>query len=115
MKKDRKIKRKLRTRSKIHGTKDRPRLSVYRSDRSIYAQLIDDERKITLFGISDKKITKKEGKVSKTDRARELGLLLAKKALEKKIDSIVFDRGSYSYHGRVKALAEGARTGGLKF
>lgn len=107
--------RQRRVRAKIKGTSLRPRLSVYRSHYSIYAQLIDDEKKTTLFGISDKDLAKRDGKISKTDMARELGLLLAKKARDKKIKSVVFDRGSYLYHGRVKAVAEGAREGGLKF
>lgn len=108
-----KEKRKIRVRAKIKGTKERPRLSVFRSNRFIFAQLIDDERRKTLFGVSEKHLDTK--KVSKTERARKLGLLLAKMAAPRKIKKIVFDRGKYAYRGRVKALAEGAREGGLEF
>lgn len=106
--------RKIRTRAKTKGTTIKPRLSVFRSNKHIYAQIIDDEKRQTIVGVSEKEISQKE-KVKKTDNAKELGLLIAKKALAKKIKEIVFDRGSYKYHGRVKALAEGAREGGLKF
>lgn len=116
-KKERKLKRQLRIRKKIRGTKEQPRLSVYRSNKFIYAQIIDDEKGETILGVSEKHLDKisKEKKVKKIERARELGSLLAKKAIEEKISKIVFDRGAYSYHGRVKALAEGVREGGLKF
>lgn len=106
--------RQLRTRSKLKGTKDRPRLSVFRSNKYIFAQVIDDENGKTLISVSEKELTR-ETKLSKTEKAKSLGLLLAKKTLSKKIKAVVFDRGSYLYHGRVKALAEGAREGGLQF
>ncbi len=106
--------RKIRTRAKTKGTAEKPRLSVYRSNRYIYAQIIDDNKGKTIVGISEKELVIKE-KVKKSDRAKELGLLLAKKASVKKITAVVFDRGSYKYHGRVKQVAEGAREGGLKF
>ncbi len=110
-------KRKLRTRSKIMGTEKRPRLSVFRSNQYIYAQIIDDEKQKTILGVSDKMLLKEEknGNESKINRAKKVGVLLAKKALAKKIKKIVFDRGSYAYYGRIKALAEGAREGGLVF
>lgn len=114
MKKTRQNLRKLRVRAKTKGTSDRPRLSVYRSNRFIYAQIIDDEKRKTIIGVSEKNLSIKE-KVKKIDKSKELGLLIAKKALDKKIKEVVFDRGSYKYHGRVKAVAEGARQGGLKF
>ena len=114
MKKTREISRKIRVRAKIKGTLDKPRLSVYRSNRFIYAQVIDDTKGKTIVGVSEKNLSLKE-KTKKTDKSKELGLLIAKKVLDKKIKEVVFDRGSYKYHGRVKAVAEGARQGGLKF
>ncbi len=114
MKKPGKFLRKLRVRAKTKGTSNKPRLSVYRSNRFIYVQVIDDEKRKTIVGVSEKNLSLKD-KLKKTDKSKELGLLIAKKALDKKIKEVVFDRGSYKYHGRVKAVAEGARQGGLKF
>lgn len=111
MKNDRNKKRKTRTRSKFVGTGKRPRFTVYRSNKYIYAQLIDDEKGVTLLETKDISI---KGK-TKVDRASIMGEQLAKEALKKNIKSVVFDRGAYKYHGRVKAVAEGARKGGLKF
>jgi large subunit ribosomal protein L18 len=105
--------RKRRVRSKTKGTTLKPRLSVNRSNRFIYAQIIDDTKAKTILGVSEKTLS--VSKVNKTQRAKNLGLLIAKKATEKKVKEVVFDRGSYRYHGRVKALADGAREGGLKF
>lgn len=102
-----------RFRRRISGTKSRPRLSVYRSLKHLYAQLIDDERGITLAAASDLELKKVPGQ--KQELAREIGRLIAKRALEKKIKKAVFDRGGFKYHGQVKALAEGAREGGLEF
>lgn len=111
---DKKLKRKIRVRSKIKGTKDRPRLSVFRSNKFIYTQIIDDEQRKTVLGISDRHL--ETGKsMKKLEKAKALGLLLAEKASQKKIKKIAFDKGSYAYRGRVAALAEGAREGGLKF
>ncbi|OGH13684.1 MAG: 50S ribosomal protein L18 [Candidatus Levybacteria bacterium RIFCSPLOWO2_02_FULL_37_10] len=110
----REIKRKIRVRSKVKGTCARPRLSVHRSNKFIYAQLIDDDKAETILGVSEKNLGK-EIKGKKSDKARELGLLLAKLAISKKINTAVFDRGSYAYHGRIKQVAQGAREGGLKF
>ena len=90
----------------VKGTVDRPRLSVFRSARHIYAQLIDDGKGTTLMSV-------KGG--AKTEAAHKVGEDIAKKALEKGIKEVVFDRGGFAYHGRVKTLAEGARKGGLKF
>ena len=93
-------------RAKIKGTAKKPRLCVFRSNKHIYAQLIDDNKGQTLIAVSGKANVKK---------AKEVGQLIAQQALEKKIEKVVFDRGGYRYHGRVKAVAEGAREGGLKF
>lgn len=107
------IRRKIRTRAKITGTASRPRLSVFRSNASMYLQLIDDFTGTTLVSAHSREIkTKSAGKI---ESSLELGKLLAKKASEKKIKTVVFDRGPYKYHGRVKAAAEGARDGGLEF
>ena len=106
--------RKTRIRAKVQGTLVKPRLSIFRSNKYIYAQIVDDVKGQTLIGASETELTTKE-KIKKSDRAKELGLLIAKKAATKKVTEVVFDRGSYRYHGRVKAVAEGAREGGLKF
>ncbi|MCH7729932.1 50S ribosomal protein L18 [Patescibacteria group bacterium] len=108
--------RKQRTRAKIKGTAERPRLSVFRSNKHVYAQLIDDTRGVVLLSVSDKKLAenKKEGK-KKKEVAQMIGEAIAEKAKKKKIKKVVFDRGAYKYHGRVEAVAEGARRGGLKF
>jgi len=100
-----------RTRAKIVGSASRPRLAVFRSNRAIAAQLIDDGRGHTLVAASSREL---KTKVKKTDVARQVGELIAKKATAAGITQAVFDRRSYRYHGRVKAVAEGARTGGLK-
>lgn len=114
MNKTQKLKRKhKRVRGKIRSDSARPRLSVFRSNKHIYAQIIDDENGKTLIGISDTLL--KAGKTTKTDRARLLGKTLAEKAKEAKIQKVVYDRGGRRYHGRVRALAEGAREGGLEF
>ena len=109
--------RKLRIRSKISGTEERPRLSVFRSAKHIYAQVVDDASGKTLACAStlsrDLKTTL--GEDTKTDTAKKVGSLLAKMCLEKKIEKVVFDRNGYLYHGRIKALAEAAREAGLQF
>lgn len=106
-----------RVKSRISGTKERPRLSVFRSSKHIYAQLIDDVSGRTIVGFSDATLSRKskDKPLIKTEKAKALGLILAKAALTKKIKKVVFDRGGFKYHGRVKALAEGAREGGLSF
>jgi len=106
--------RRIRTRAKIFGTALKPRLSVFKSLRHTSAQLIDDQKGQTLVNVSFVE-NKPQNNNTKTDHARALGELLAKKALTQKITTCVFDKGSYKYHGRIKALADGARTGGLKF
>lgn len=104
--------RKKRIRSKIKGTAGRPRLSVFRSNRYFYAQLIDDLKGSTICAVS---YGLKEQDGHKTLSAKNLGFKLAKKALEKEIKTVVFDRSGYKYHGRVKAFAEAVREGGLEF
>ena len=104
--------RKARIRAKVKGTADRPRLAVFRSLRYIEAQLIDDVRGVTLAAVSDRKLSLKG---TKLERAQKVGEELAKKAAAIGVKEAVFDRGGYKFHGRVKALAEGARSQGLKF
>jgi len=126
-----------RIRAKVKGTKGVPRLSIFRSNRGLYVQLIDDEKGKTLVSASGEEMVgeskikspklkvkskviktkrrKIKKKIAKLEQAREVGKLIAKKALKKKIQKIVFDRGGYKYHGRVKAVAEGAKEGGLNF
>ena len=141
---EKRIRRQKRVRAKIFGTAQRPRLCVFRSGKHIYAQLVDDEKGVTLVSAKDQELKTellKEAKVEKRTKssltekkksepqkaehqekatekiniAFEVGKLLAKKALENKIEKAVFDRRRYAYHGKVKSLAEGAREGGLKF
>lgn len=107
--------RRIRVKAKIIGTQKRPRLSVFRANKYIYAQIIDDSAKKTLVMVSEKDIKNHDTKKTKTEKAAEVGQIIAKRALDQKISSVVFDRGSSKYHGRVKALADGARTGGLQF
>ena len=107
------LKRHMRVRAKISGTPERPRLSVFRSAKHIYAQVIDDEKGVTLVSAStlDKDF---EGFGGNVEAATQIGKKIAERALAKGITEVVFDRGGFVYHGRVKALAEGAREGGLK-
>lgn len=106
------LKRKNRTRAKIKGTASRPRLSVFRSNKEISAQLIDDDKGETLASVHSREL---KNKGNKTEKALEAGKMIAERAAEKNIKKAVFDKGSYRYHGRIKALAEGAREGGLDF
>ena len=110
----RRWRRKMRGRKRIRGTAERPRLCVYRSNAKIYAQLIDDEKGVVITGCSShhKEVDKSK---TKTEQSFETGKLIAKIALEKGIKKVVFDRNGFKYHGRVKALADGAREGGLEF
>ena len=110
-KKEKRQKSHRKIRFKIIGTKDRPRLCVFKSGKHIYAQLIDDQKAKVLAAVSDLKV--KKGK--KSEKAMEIGKLIAKSALAKKIENVVFDRGGFVFHGRVKAVADGASEGGLKF
>ena len=107
---ERRYRRHLRVRKKVEGTTERPRLVVFRSLKHIYAQLVDDASMRTLMTVSDSKI---DGK--KMDRSTEVGKLIAARAKEAGITRVVFDRAGYKYHGRVKAVADGAREGGLEF
>jgi len=109
-------KRVQRIRKAIFGTIERPRMSVFRSNRHIYAQIIDDVQRKTLVAMSteDKSFTTDDA-TNKSEQARKVGLLIAEKAKSAGIQKIVFDRGGYLYHGRVKALSDGAREGGLQF
>ena len=104
-------KRRKRLRNRIYGTAERPRISVYRSNVHIYAQLIDDDEGNTLAAADSREIGDAE---NRTDAARKVGELLAQRAKDADVDLVVFDRGGNKYHGRVAALAEGARSGGLK-
>ena len=107
-----KIKRRIR--KKVFGTSEQPRLSVFRSNKEIYAQIIDDKQGLTLASCSSYKNKSTKGK-SKSDAASIVGKELAEKAIKAGINKVVFDRNGYQYHGRVKSLADGAREGGLKF
>ena len=113
-KNDRRLARHARVRKDVFGTPERPRLCVYRSLKNISAQIIDDVNGVTLVAASslDKSI---EGNGGNIEAAKKVGAKVAERALQKGIEEVVFDRGGYIYHGRVKALAEGAREGGLKF
>lgn len=102
-------------RAKIAGTSARPRVSIFRSNAHLYAQLIDDASGKTIGAVSDALLSAKKGSHVTIAMAREMGVLLAKKAAELGINTVVFDRSGYKYHGRVQALAEGAREGGLVF
>ncbi len=108
-------KRHQRIRAKISGTPERPRLSVYRSNKHIYAQLIDDTKGITLVSASTLDKEFDLDSTSNVEAAHKVGELIAKRAVEKGYKSVVFDRSGYIYHGRVKALAESARENGLEF
>ena len=107
------IKRHARVRGKISGTAERPRLSVFRSEKNIYAQIIDDVAGNTLVAASS--VEKDFGPGSNKEAARKVGKLVAERAVAKGIEEVVFDRGGYIYHGRIQELAEGAREGGLRF
>jgi large subunit ribosomal protein L18 len=113
-KKEQREKRQRKIRAKIYGTKDRPRLCIFKSNKHIYAQIINDDKGFTLVFTSDLEIqdSKKDKKI---DLAQKVGKLIANKAKDKKITKVVFDRGGFKYHGRIKTLAEEARKQGLQF
>ncbi|MGH2403415.1 MAG: 50S ribosomal protein L18 [bacterium] len=111
----RRARRHLRVRKRVHGTAARPRLVVFRSSKHIYAQVVDDDRGVTLVGASDRTEGIQVEGAGKTARSFALGQLIAAKAKQQGIAQVVFDRGGYQYHGRVKAVADGARKGGLAF
>lgn len=102
-----------RIRKKVNGTAETPRLSVYKSNMAIYCQLIDDVKGHTIAAASSKEAV--SGKMTKSEQAKAVGVLIAEKAKSANIQHVAFDRGGYLYHGRIKALAEGAREGGLQF
>lgn len=106
-------KRHLKIRSTIKGSAERPRFVVFRSSAHIYGMLVDDKSGKTLISVADKAVTKKD--LTKTEKANEVGKIIAERAQKEKIKTVVFDRAGYLFHGRVKALAQGAREGGLKF
>ena len=106
---------KFRIRKKINGVAARPRLSVFRSNADIYAQLIDDDNAVTLASVSSRTKDIMAQKVTKTEKSKLVGNAIAKRATELGVTTVVFDRGGYISHGRVKAVAEGAREGGLQF
>jgi large subunit ribosomal protein L18 len=114
-KQERRTKIKLKLRKTIKGTTQAPRLSVYRSNSEIYAQLVDDKGGKTLLAVGSVDKTISALKVTKIEKAKQVGKLIAEKAVANGITSVVFDRNGFLYHGRVKSLAEGAREGGLKF
>jgi large subunit ribosomal protein L18 len=114
VKKEARKKRHRSIRKRIEGTAERPRLAVFRSSRHIYVQVVDDVQQKTLVGSSDLHLDDK-GDADKKELAKKVGAAIAKKCLEKGIDKVVFDRAGYQYHGRISALAEGAREAGLKF
>ena len=105
------LRRRMRIRAKVFGTSERPRLSVFKSNKFVFAQLIDDTVGVTIAAVSTKKLVGKTALVA----ARDIGKELAERAIGKNIEKAVFDRGGYIYTGKIKAVAEGAREGGLKF
>ena len=107
------LRRRRRVRAKVRGSAERPRISVFRSNRGIFAQVVDDDSGHTLAAVNWTEADLR--KLTGSEQARKAGSLLAERAKAAGIDTAVFDRGGYQYHGRVKALAEGAREGGLKF
>ncbi|MAG44881.1 50S ribosomal protein L18 [bacterium] len=111
IKQKKRIRRHQKVRAKIKGTVKRPRLSIFRSNKAIFAQLINDEKGLTLVSVHSREVKKDKPVIM----AHELGKLVAERAINLKIKKVVFDRGGYKYHGRVKAVASGARDGGLKF
>lgn len=113
--KDKRLRRKRRIRKNMEGTAQRPRLSVYRSNRHIYAQLIDDLSGHTIASASSQEDAVAQTEGDKKEQAKKVGEVIAKRALEKGIDHVVFDRNGYLYHGRVASVADGAREGGLNF
>lgn len=111
-KREGRLRRHDRVRAKVSGTAEVPRLNVFRSNKGLYIQLIDDVAGKTIASVIDAEV--KAGK-TKVEKSKEAGKIIAKKALEKNIKKVVFDRGGYQYHGRTQAVAEGAREGGLEF
>lgn len=109
------LKRKIRIKNKINQDKSRARLTVFRSSKHLYVQVIDDVKNKTLFSVSNRDLPDNKSKSNKTDQAKMAGEILGEKIIKGKIKDLVFDRNGYKYHGRVKALAEAVRSKGLKF
>ena len=114
-KKQVRFKRKLRIRANVIGTAEKPRMAVFRSNAHLYVQLVDDEKGSTLVSASTNEKTNRESMSSNLISAKTIGKLIAERALEKKIERVVFDRSGYLYHGKIKVLADSAREAGLKF
>jgi len=114
-KKDKRQKARYKIRKRVSGTKEMPRLAVFRSNKEIYAQLIDDDSSSTLAAASSREKIAAKDKANKVDQAKLVGKLIAERAKEAGFSSVVFDRGGFLYHGRVKALADSAREAGLNF
>jgi large subunit ribosomal protein L18 len=112
---ERRTRIKMRIRKKINGTAEAPRLAVYRSNKQIYVQVVDDLNRVTLLSASSREKDIAQTGIKKIEQAKLVGKLLAAKCKEKGIEKVVFDRSGYKYHGRVKSLADAAREGGLKF
>ena len=112
---NRRFKIKKRIRKIVNGTAERPRMTVFKSNKQIYVQLVDDTQGVTLVSASSREKDFDKTKMTKTEQAAKVGKLIAEKALKAGIETVVFDRNGYLYHGRVKSLAEAAREGGLKF
>lgn len=112
-KQERRLKIKRRIRKKIFGTTEKPRLSVYRSNRNLFVQIIDDVKKVTVIAASSLEKEIADKKVTKTEQAKTLGKLIAEKAVKAGVKDVVFDRNGYLYHGRIKTLADAARENGL--
>ncbi len=112
---NKRLKIKYRIRKKIRGSDEQPRLNVFRSNKQIYAQIINDQKGITVVSASSREKELAEKNTTKSEQAKQVGKMVAEKAKEAGIEKVVFDRNGYLYHGRIKSLAEGAREGGLKF
>ena len=114
-KKDKRQKARFKIRKRISGTKEMPRLAVFRSNKEIYAQLIDDDSSSTLVAASSREKAASKDKTNKVDQAKLVGKVIAERAKDAGVKSVVFDRGGFLYHGRIKALADSAREAGLNF
>ena len=112
---DRRERIRFRIRKTVSGTAERPRLAIFRSNKEIYAQLVDDVNGVTISAASSRDKAIDASKVNKSEAAKLVGKAIAEKAQKAGVETVAFDRGGYLYHGRVKSLAEGAREGGLKF
>lgn len=113
--KKRRIRRHRKVRKRIQGSSKVPRLCIFKSAKHIYAQLIDDEKGKVIVAAKDQELKKLKERETKVNTAKEVGKLIAAKSKDLKIEKVVFDRGGFKYHGRIRAIAEGAREGGLKF